>query len=83
MSKTIYEANIGGDGGKAGAYINEGSLEVKASYPLSKLVDPVKAAINKGIDSAENAIPGDVDKLVLEPIRAAIMVEIDKLLAGI
>lgn len=68
--KTIYEHSLGGDGGKAGAYIEGTDLAIKATYPLAKVLDPVNKVVDSVIDKLEQWIPGDqkelADKLKLE-----------------
>lgn len=79
--KVIYEHEVGGDGGKAGAYIDGDQLAVKVSYPLAKVLMPVNDVIDSLINKIEAAIPGDWDKAVLEPIRVAAKAELVSLLA--
>lgn len=79
--KTIYESAIGGDGAKVGAYIEGSELQVKASYPLNKILQPVNDIIDSAINKLEAVIPGDWDKAVLEPIRVAAKAELVALLA--
>ena len=80
--KTIYEHAIGGDGASVGLYLEGTNLVEKVTYPIGKAVAPAKAFVNAAIDGLEAKIPGDWDKAVLEPVRAAAMMEIDNLLAG-
>lgn len=81
--KTIYEHAVGADGAVAGLYVEDGFLVEKVKYPLSAAVDPAKAFVNAAIDGLEEKIPGDWDKAVLEPVRLAALLEIDKLVAAI
>jgi hypothetical protein len=80
--KVIYEHSVGGDGAVAGLYIEDGYIVEKVKYPIAKAAEPAKAFVNKAIDTLEEKIPGDWDKLILEPGRAAALAEIDKLVAG-
>jgi len=79
--KVVYEAPVGGDGGKAGLYIEGDQVEMKVSYPLAKVLGPVNDVIDAAINKIEAAIPGDWDKAVLEPIRIAAKAELVSLLA--
>lgn len=79
--KTIYETKIGGDGGLVGAYVGEGALIVKASYPLTKIAEPLLVPIDSAFKAIESAIPGDWDVALLEPIKVSLKAEIMKLLA--
>lgn len=81
--KTIYEHTIGGDGAVAGLYLEDGCLVEKVKYPLTKAAEPAHKFVDSSIDSLEAKIPGDWDKAVLEPVRAAAHIEIDKLVAAL
>jgi hypothetical protein len=80
--KTIIEKEVGGDGGKAGLYVEAGELALKVTYPLEKILQPATDVIDKGFDAVENAIPGDWDKAILAPIRAGVKAELLKLVSG-
>lgn len=80
--KTVYEHEVGGDGAMAGLYIEDGFAVLKIKYPLAKAMDPADKFLDKSIDSIENTIPGDWDKLILEPARAFGHEELKKLVAG-
>lgn len=81
MSKVLVEKEFGGDGAKAGLMVEDGALVVKVSYPLDKLLSPVNDVIDSAINKLEALIPGDWDKAVLEPVRAAAKAELVKLLS--
>lgn len=69
--KTIYEHAIGGDGAVAGLYEDEGFLIEQVKYPIAKAIEPGDKFIDSAVDTLEAKIPGDWDKVVLEPARAA------------
>lgn len=79
--KALYEHDIGGDGAKAGIYIEGETLAVKASFPLAKALSPVNDIIDKAFDKVEEVIPGDWDKALLEPLRAEAKSAILKMLS--
>jgi hypothetical protein len=81
--KTLVEQAIGGDGAKAGAYIDNGNLELRVAYPLAKVVEPVNKIIDGAIDRLEAAVPGDWDKALLEPIRAEAKAALVALLSAV
>lgn len=57
--KEIVEKEIGGDGAKAGLYIDKDSLSIKISYPTQKVVEPLTKVIDNLVDKIEQFIPGD------------------------
>lgn len=71
--KTIVEKPVGGDGAVAGLYIDDsGNLEAKISYPISKLLSPIKGALDPLRMKLEKAIPGQwADPLIDEAFNAA------------
>lgn len=80
--KAIVEKEFGGDGAKAGLYLDENALVAKVIYPLEKVLKPVNDVIDAAIDKVEASIPGDWDKAVLEPIRVAAKEQLVKLLSA-
>ncbi len=79
--KTIYEMPMGTDGGMIGAYIGEGKMQVTASYPVVKIMEPMMAPIDNAFKMLEDTIPGDWDVALLEPIKEGLKAEIIKLLS--
>ena len=79
--KSLVKQDIGGDGASAELSLDGGKLVLAVQYPVAKLAEPITKLIDKAIDAAEGAIPGDWDKAVLEPIRAAAKAEVIKLLS--
>lgn len=79
--KKIYEQGFGGDGAKAGLYVEEKELALKVTYPLEKMLSPVNAIIDQAINKLEAVIPGDWDKALLEPIRAEAKAQLLKLVS--
>lgn len=79
--KALLEGSVGGDGGKAGIYIEENQLAVKLSIPLEKVLEPVNKVIDEAINKLEALVPGDWDKALLEPIRVEAKAALLKLLA--
>ena len=70
-----------GEGGTAVLGLNGGKAVVNIEYPVAQLAAPITDLIDTTIDQLEAAIPGDWDKAVLEPIRAAAKAEVIKLLS--
>lgn len=79
--KTIVEQAVGGDGAKAGLYVEGDQLTIKVGYPIAKLVSPITDVIDAAIDKIEALVPGDWDKALLEPIRAEAKAALVKVLA--
>jgi len=84
VEKIIVSQKVGGDGAVAVLAIDPdgGTINVELKYPVAKLVEPVNAVIDSAIDKIEGVIPGDWDKALLEPIRAAAHAEIAALISG-
>lgn len=59
--RKIYEHEIGSDGAKAGLYVEAGLLEIKASYPVVKILDIVTKPLDPLKEKLKNLIPGDWD----------------------
>lgn len=81
--KVIVSKPIGGDGAAASLAVGDGALKLEVTYPLDKIASPLYAIVDKAIDAAEAAIPGDWDKALLEPARIAAKQEIANLLSQI
>ncbi len=64
--KTLIERPVGGDGGKVGLYVEEGNLVQKASYPVDKLVQPLKVALEPLKAKLEALIPGDWENPLID-----------------
>lgn len=78
--KTVYESPVGGDGAKAGLYVEDGCLALKATYPMEKVIKPITDVIDMAIDKIEELIPGDWDKALLDPVKAEAKAAILKML---
>jgi hypothetical protein len=80
-----FEKEISEAGGKVGGAVGiEGEnlkVEVSASYPLSKVIEPATKALDSALDKFEKLIPGDWDKGPIEKIKAEYKEELVKLLA--
>lgn len=79
--KTILEKPVGADGGKVGLYVEDGNLEVKIQYPVAKIVQPIKTALDPLKAKLEALIPGDWDNPLIDKAFDAAFDEIVKLLA--
>ncbi len=79
--KTIVETEIGGDGAKAGLYVNDQELSIKISYPTSKILEPIALVADKAIDQLDKWIPGD-QKEIADKLKAEIREELAKLFAN-
>lgn len=77
--KTIIEKQIGDV--TVGLYIDDGKFVEKNSYPIAQAADPANKLVDSVVDGLEAKIPGDWDKALLEPIRAAAKAEIASLLS--
>jgi hypothetical protein len=74
MKKLLsYEKDMGAEGGKAAAALGvEGQMlkvELSASYPISKVIEPATAAVDALLDKLEKAIPGDWDKPMIDGFK--------------
>lgn len=69
--------------GKGGVYVEDGMLKAKVEivYPIVKAIEPLMAPIDTAFQSVEDAIPGDWDKAILEPIKEGLKAELMKLVA--
>lgn len=79
------DQQIGNTDGKVQAAIGvEASnlkLELSATYPIEKIVEPATTALDGALDKLEKAIPGDWDKPLIEKIKAEYKAELIKLLS--
>lgn len=80
--KTIVDTAVGGDGARAGLYLDGDQLTAKISYPVAKILQPVNDVIDAGVAKLEALIPGDWDKAILEPIAAGMKAELLLLLTA-
>lgn len=78
--KVIYEHAVGGDGAVAGLYLEDGFLVEKVKYPVGGALAPAHKFIDSAIDGLEDKIPGDWDKIALEPLRVLAHSSLDSLL---
>ena len=80
-----YESALGGDGGKIAAElgVEESNLvaQVKAIYPIAKIVEPATKALDSALDKLEQIIPGDWDKPMIEKVKSEYKQELIKLLS--
>jgi hypothetical protein len=81
--KTVFEQGFGGDGAKAGLYVTDDAmLEVAVKYPLAKILQPATDVVDATFTKIEEAIPGDWDKAILEPIKEELKAQLLKLVQG-
>ncbi len=80
--KPIYEHAIGDDGVVAGLYVDGEFIIEQVKYPIKKAIEPADKFIDSVIDGLEAKIPGDWDRLILEPARAAGHAEVKRLAGG-
>lgn len=78
--KTVYEHDIGGDGGKAGLYISGAMVEVKVGYPVEKLIAPVLEKLNPLAEKLKEIIPGNFEDAVVNDLVVKIKAEVVKLI---
>lgn len=82
--KTIYETAVGGDGAVFGLYLSDdGFIVEQVKYPIGKAAKPAHDFVDKAVDGLEAKIPGEWDKVVLEPARVAAHGAIDKLIGAV
>lgn len=79
-----FDQAVGGDGAKVkGSLGIDGSdlaLDMKAVYPLDKLVDPAMKAVDALIDKVEEWIPGD-QKAMAESLKVEFRADLVKYLS--
>lgn len=80
--KTIYEHPIGGDGGKAGAYVDESNITVSVSYPISKVIEPATKAVDNLLDKLKDLIPGNWDDPIIEGLKDEYKKDLVKLIGA-
>lgn len=80
MMKAIVEKDIGGDGAKAGLYMDEQFISVELKYPTAKLVEPITKVADSAIDKLEELIPGD-QKAYAAKLKEQVRQEIAKIFA--
>lgn len=78
--KAIYESAVGGDGAKAGAYVDGSDILLKVSYPIAKIIEPATKVADGLLDKLEALIPGDWDKAIIEKLKLEYKEELIKLL---
>lgn len=76
MSKVV-ETPLGGDGGKAGLYLEEGMIVAKVGYPIASALKPITSVVDSMVDKLEALIPGD-QKAAAEVIKAQYKAELAK-----
>lgn len=80
--KTIYEHDLGGDGAKAGAYIDEKNVTVSVSYPIVKVIAPAMVVIDNLIDKIEKLVPGDQTGIAAK-LKAEAQAELAQLIGSV
>jgi hypothetical protein len=76
----IIEKEIGGDGAKAGLYVEGSDLALKVTYPIAKIVDPIAEIADKAIDKVEQWIPLD-QKALAESLKLEVREKLAELFA--
>lgn len=78
------DQEVGGDGAKVKAGVGvEGDqlkIELSATYPLAKVVEPAMKVVGNLVDKIEQFIPGD-QKALAETLKKEAQEELVKLLA--
>ena len=78
------DQEVGGDGAKVKAGVgvegDQPKIEVAATYPLEKVVDPAMKVIGTLVDKIEQFIPGD-QKALAETLKKEAKDELVKLLS--
>lgn len=86
MKKLIgFNEEIGGDGlvvgGQVGVEASSLKLELSASFPIAKIIEPATAAVDSLIDKLKAAIPGNWDDVILDQAKQEYKEELVKLLS--
>lgn len=86
MKKIVgIEQEIGGDGGKfSGAFGVEGQnlkLELAATYPIAKVLEPATKAVDSLLDKVKAAVPGTWDDALIDKFKEEYKKELVELLA--
>lgn len=74
--KEIYmiDETIGSDGfkvkGAVGVLASDLSVQLTATYPIEKIIEPAIKVADEMIDKIEKIIPGDWDMALLEKVKA-------------
>jgi len=79
--KTIVEKEIGGDGAKAGLYLDDGKLKAEVSYPVAKVVEAIVKPLDPLKEKLKALIPGNWDDPLVESAFEGAKTEIVKLLS--
>ncbi len=85
--KALYEIDkeVGGDGAKikgaVGVEADQLQIQLSASYPIVKIVEPATKAVDSLLDKLEKAIPGDWDKPMIEKFKVEYKEDLVKLLS--
>ncbi len=69
--RVIIEKPVGGDGGEVMLDIDKGNVELKVSFPIAKLLDPVSTALENLKVKLEALIPAPVGAWVDPAIDTA------------
>ncbi len=70
MTKELFNHAIGGDGGKMAVGIDGDAFELNVTYPIEKVLAPVKAAF---VDKLKAMIPGTWDDALIDSAWAEAM----------
>lgn len=80
-----HEVDIGQDGAKAAVELGVEAanlvVELKAQYPIVKIVEPATKAVDSLLSKLEQAIPGSWDAPLIEKVKQEYKEELVKLLA--
>jgi len=75
MAKVLFKQPVGGDGGEVSAGVESKNLFIKVSYPVEKIVQPIK---EKFIDKLKTAIPGSWDDMLIDAAWASALREVQE-----
>lgn len=79
-----FEKEVGADGGKVmGSMGVEGAelmLELQASYPIAKIIEPACKLVDEMLVKLETAIPGEWDKPLIEKLKEDYKAQLVKML---
>lgn len=73
--KEIFSVPLGGDGGKLQLDVASGNLELKATFPVAKILEPLKVNF---VDKLKASIPGPYDDMIIDKLWEAAVAELSE-----
>ncbi len=79
--KVIVDKPVGGDGAEVILDVAEGSLELKVTFPVAKIVGPIMKTLDPLREKLKALIPGDWDSPFVDAAFTGLEAEIVKVLS--